>query len=559
MRTLIALIVCIGPVTPLVSLAEDPWADSVVSYSQTNGVTGFTDPTVALGPPVGISPDVPVNTLNSAAQVVSLGTPGGQVTLSFNTPITDDPNNAFGMDFIIYSNAFWVGNDPDRRFQEPGIVEISPDGTNWYLIPGSRNYDYTGGTLPVVNESAGGDNSGDSDILTGSILNPNTTDGDSGNDSVEYNWGYAELSPTLPEFLDNFVRPDDPHETGMTARSGGGDAFDIAWAIDQSGALANLTSITHVRISPFINRSMTVGLATPEIMAIADVAANVDTDSDGILDDFESRVLASDPARPENTLLPLEIPAIEGGSPDGTLLGTAMSLSGHSITLTSAGSRSSNTISTLVDLTTPDTLPGTISGSATDLSGALLDVDSTVTDFVTEEIDPAEIRIQYLPSEIIGLDESAFDVYRYDAGSYIQTGISNVQVFPSLNAVTFESQFSGTFAIASTFGGGKSTTTEIWVDFDFQGMQLGTDTNPYAMLTDGALAVSSGGTVHLEPGTSFESLSIHDAMTLVSTGGLVTIGATQLAEFPVTDQVVATPSGFYSRRAHGSHEGNRHE
>ena len=232
--------------------SDAPWADTVVSSVTTDPFPGFADASVVLGPPVGISPLVPVNTLNSEPQVLSLGTPlanpRAHVTVSFDTPVTDDANNFMGMDFIVYSNAFWIGGNAQTKFQEPAIVEVSPDGTNWYLIPGSRAYPYTGGVLPIKVEPDGSNNNTDSTLLAGAITNPN------GN-STEYNWGYAELSPTLAPYLDNYVRPDDPYTVGMTPRSGGGDAFDIAWAIDQSGSLANLTLITHVRISSFIDRN----------------------------------------------------------------------------------------------------------------------------------------------------------------------------------------------------------------------------------------------------------------------------------------------------------------
>lgn len=47
--------------------------------------------------------------------------------------ITNNPNNKYGIDFIIYGNAF-VGNP------EAGIVKVSQDGTNWYTLAGSRHY-----------------------------------------------------------------------------------------------------------------------------------------------------------------------------------------------------------------------------------------------------------------------------------------------------------------------------------------------------------------------------------------------------------------------------------
>ncbi|MDK1022108.1 MAG: hypothetical protein QGD90_10775, partial [Candidatus Hydrogenedentes bacterium] len=297
------------------SHAEDPWADTVIEYSPDNPVVGFTTPGVALGAPKGLGPSVPLNENN----VVSLGDPSGdprgRIVLEFNTPVTDDPANPFGLDCIVYSNAFWVGGNPQKRFQEPGIIEISDDGSNWYLIPGSRNFSYGGGQLPLVAEPSGDTNlvSGEALLLAGAITNPNMLDVATGPETVEFNWGYMDMSPTLAPYLDNYVRPDDPFEVGMTARSGGGDAFDIAWAIDSGGNPAFLAQFQFIRISPFVQRSMPVGSASPELLAIADVAPELDADGDGILDEYETRVAGTDPARPESTILALEIPAIEGG------------------------------------------------------------------------------------------------------------------------------------------------------------------------------------------------------------------------------------------------------
>lgn len=548
MRTFTTIVLCACLGVPTITDAEDPWADSVKSYSQTNAVSGFTTSSAALGAPIGFSPDVPVNTLDSIAQVVSLGTPGGHITFSFDTPVTNDAENPMGLDFIVYSNAFWVGNNSQRRFQEPGIIEISPDGTDWYLIPGSRNYDYTGGLLPVVNESSGSDNSSDSQILAGTILNPNSTDQDSENNDIEYNWGYADLSPTLPEYLDNYVRPDDPFEVGISSRSGGGDAIDIAWAIDQNGNPANLASITQVRISPFINRTLTVGFASPEIMAIADVAPNIDTDNDGLLDEYETRIVGTDPTRSENTVLPLEIPDLEGGSPAGTLLGTAVHQSGHSISLYSVGDRTSEIKSTIVDLTSPPVVDGPITGASTSLSTASLQVHSTVTDFTSEDVDVAEVTIHYRPTEIQGLDESALEVYRFNSESYVQTGISGLVRDPDNNLISFNSRFSGTFVLASVEGSGESSLAEAWVDFNHAGPQLGTELNPFVFLSDASTTVETDGPVHLAQGSSTETLTIERAMTLFSTGGTVTIGALDSeAESLLSTPVDEFKSGFKTR------------
>lgn len=67
----------------------------------------------AVGPASGVASDV-----------VSLGD-GGQITLTFATPITDRP----GADFAVFENGLQFGAD---YFLELGFVEVSSDGTNFF-------------------------------------------------------------------------------------------------------------------------------------------------------------------------------------------------------------------------------------------------------------------------------------------------------------------------------------------------------------------------------------------------------------------------------------------
>lgn len=509
---------------------DDPWADEVIEYSATNPVTGYTTPEAALGAPRGLGPSEPFNDDNGAPAVVSLGTPSamnrGRLVLRFDTPITDDPLNPMGLDFIVYSNAFWVGGLEQRKFEEPAIAEISNDGVNWFLIPGSRNYSYAGGTLPLISEASGDTNlgAGQSEFLAGNITNPNTLDGATGPPEEEYNWGYAELNPTLAPYLDNYVRPDDPLAVGMTPRSGGGDAFDIAWAIQQNGAPAGLTQFQYIRLSPFVSRTMPVGFATPEISAVADVAPDVDSDSDGILDEFEVRVAGTDPARAESTVLPLEIPAIEGGSPTGTQLGVAVHSFGDWLRLWSAGARTSMIHSANVDLIRTTPPAGMLPGGGWVLGGVALAVQSSVGNFVAEQIAPAEVTIRYLPSQIAGLNEGALTVFRSNAGSYVSTGIAAVNVNAEANAITFTTAQPGTFAIAGQPGSGDAGMAIVYVDFAYEGPQSGSQSEPFVSLLEGVASVSISGTLRIAAGNSDETATISRAMRIESAGGLVRLG-----------------------------------
>lgn len=66
---------------------------------------------------------------------VSLGMAGGYVQFDMgeNSRIQNNANNPYGIDFIVYGNAF-VGNP------EAAGVQVSNDGINWYTLAGSRHY-----------------------------------------------------------------------------------------------------------------------------------------------------------------------------------------------------------------------------------------------------------------------------------------------------------------------------------------------------------------------------------------------------------------------------------
>lgn len=66
---------------------------------------------------------------------VSLGMAGGYVQFDMGTDnaITNDSKNPYGIDFVIYGNAF-AGNP------EAGSVKVSQDGLHWFELAGSRYY-----------------------------------------------------------------------------------------------------------------------------------------------------------------------------------------------------------------------------------------------------------------------------------------------------------------------------------------------------------------------------------------------------------------------------------
>ena len=69
-----------------------------------------------------------------ASTGVSLGFFGGYVVFDMGKEgIKNDPSHPYGIDFIVYGNAFWNNS-------EPGCIQVSKDGTEWFDIAGSLYY-----------------------------------------------------------------------------------------------------------------------------------------------------------------------------------------------------------------------------------------------------------------------------------------------------------------------------------------------------------------------------------------------------------------------------------
>jgi len=292
----------------------------------------FNDPTRALGPPVGGGTAAPDNT-----NTVSLGGFGGSIVLAFDAPVLDDPRNPLGLDSIVFSNAFWQGGDPTRRMAEAAVIEISRDD-NADGLPNDAWFVIHSPALPEVPAAARRTQTWDDDPDTATppatlAWFPETEPGptftttgfdlpaafdplvldhpDGAGAALEAHWGLAELSPTmLPGDMsgadggpgDNslsdpedrpaidpgvfYTRPDDPFIVGVDPRSGGGDAFDIAWAVDpETGAPANLDRFDFIRISAGVAALRgPFGEASPEISAAADVRAVGDLNGDDVVD-----------------------------------------------------------------------------------------------------------------------------------------------------------------------------------------------------------------------------------------------------------------------------------
>ena len=123
------------------------FATEVVSYTAGSNVSaGYTDPSVALGSPgraTGSGPFdgslTPFNAPYQASDVVSIGA-GGELTVRFDHPVADDAANPYGIDLLVFGNAF-LGIDFNSGladgtvFAEPAHIAVSQDGVHWFDAP----------------------------------------------------------------------------------------------------------------------------------------------------------------------------------------------------------------------------------------------------------------------------------------------------------------------------------------------------------------------------------------------------------------------------------------
>jgi hypothetical protein len=202
------------------------FADTVISYIEGSGVSpGYNDPTSALGAPttfIGYQNADPFNPPYQSSDIVGIGT-GGSLTLQFNTPIQNNPNNPFGLDFIIFGHAGF--NITNNNYSGGGITDGSL---------------FTGGTADVsVSVSADG--------TTFYTLNPLLTPMVDGLFPTDASGNpFLPVNPSLNAA--DFAGKDLAGIRALYNGSAGGAGFDIAWAIDGNNQGVLLPSIDYIRL-----------------------------------------------------------------------------------------------------------------------------------------------------------------------------------------------------------------------------------------------------------------------------------------------------------------------
>ncbi len=275
------------------------WIKKVIEYKPAWGSyvnnSYFNDIKKVYGPPSGGGTETPDN-----SSILTLGSGGGYIIVQFSPPITNDAKNIKGYDFIIFGNAFWINNNSTTPWKEPAIVEVMkdenkngiPDDT-WYLLKGNLteitdlitlSYSRIDTNIKPINKTLYPqleffplypDN------ITFTFFEIKT------NEIKNLLYGYADCTPTLKlgdtnadNIVDNpdikaedfYTIPDDPNTPEIDHNSGGGDAFKLEWAVDEStGVPVILDSIDFIKITSAATETGVYGEYSTEIDAISRV------------------------------------------------------------------------------------------------------------------------------------------------------------------------------------------------------------------------------------------------------------------------------------------------
>ena len=246
-----------------------------------------------------------------AANGFSLGSLGGYVQYDFSSnPIQNLDTNPYGVDFVVYGNAF--NGNPEAAAVQVYAQEVLSDGTlgdyKWYELAGSMYYSDSAvrnATVYYTKDNAGlhaavngvthsqdpfttaatwfptksdmnhEATSGINNTLTNTYITEYTAntlkfagitsipDSDS---NADYAFGYADVTP-VPSVKDG--TPVNPY-TPYTSDKDGADGFDLAWAVDIStGEPVKVNNAKYVRIySAVLYNTGIFGETSPEITGI---------------------------------------------------------------------------------------------------------------------------------------------------------------------------------------------------------------------------------------------------------------------------------------------------
>jgi len=255
--------------------------------------------------------------------LLSLGGQGGYVVYRFLNPVENDPANPYGVDLTVFGNPL-CDNDGTVRWAEPGIISVMRDDNGngladdtWYEIAGSdllfssssrnikMNYTNPGGSIALdVPWSCSDGTTGfisalsfntqsyypseslfpgyEKDMVTfsGTRISPVVFLSLSGEMVCRARaFGYADNNRVLDV---SSALPDNPYTP--ETEGCGGDAIDISWAVDVTGAYVDLDRIDFIRIATGVQEDgRWLGELSTEIRYIRDEAATGARFSDQIM------------------------------------------------------------------------------------------------------------------------------------------------------------------------------------------------------------------------------------------------------------------------------------
>ncbi|MDG1899810.1 MAG: dockerin type I domain-containing protein [Phycisphaerales bacterium] len=235
----------------------DSYGDSVIQFDPgIGGSVGYDDPSNALGPPtrftVGgevVSPFFPAW---GTGDIVSIGA-GGSITISFDEPVEDHPDNPYGIDLLVFGNTGCIDSSYPNGVHggffgaDGGEIEVSTDGAAWFAIEGT-DADGLWPTMAFIDSPAYGFIGGNQPT---SFVRP--------------------IDPSLGP--DDLIGADYDALVEHYDGSGGGVGIDLA--------PLGLESIRYVRVSVASD-----AFFSPEVDAVADVVPNRpgDVNLDGFID-----------------------------------------------------------------------------------------------------------------------------------------------------------------------------------------------------------------------------------------------------------------------------------
>ncbi len=292
------LLAAAGPASAAYTYSPTDFAVELVAY-EPGTAAAFVTPTTALGRPTVDSlgdgwfinpaepaPIVPFYPAWRDTELVRIGHEG-HLIVQFEKPVEDHPDNPFGLDLIVFGNAFqtydatngWVNRDPDDVTSlspgsgsvEPGTVSVSQDGQVWYAITNEGDPNDPGPPYTAYDPADPAKRYADAFAPTlGRVYDPD----DPHRPDADWDWNHWWAEPTDPTL------PLDPARDfaaygGLTAKeiaedygeSAGGTGFDVGWLDLPTDPETGRKWFRYVRVDNFRTEG-----PTPEVDAFADVA-----------------------------------------------------------------------------------------------------------------------------------------------------------------------------------------------------------------------------------------------------------------------------------------------